>query len=391
MHEPAYLDGFATTPLAPEALGAMVLASSFPGNAGSPHSAGARASVILDKARRDVASLIGASENEIVFTSGATEADNLAIRGAAMWALESGNSRRKIVVSTIEHKAVLEAAESLRGNGFDIVHAPVTAEGVLDIEAIGKVIDFETLLVSIMLANNETGAVQPVAEVAMIARQKGALVHCDAAQAAGKISIEVDDLDVDYMSISAHKMYGPMGAGALYIASGAPKPLPLSFGGKQEGALRPGTEPIFLLAGFGAAARLAVDRMSQDMAHSRALADAFCSGLIDEGVSFTVTTGNASVLAGAVSIAVDGISADGLVSSLSPIASVSTGSACTSGQVTPSHVLIAMGFPPIKAGSVIRLYFGRYNTLAEVRQVVPALAEAAFRQHSPLDDLASRM
>ena len=158
---------------------------------------------------------MGASDNELLFTSGATEDNNLAIRGVAMYALETGNPRRKIVVSTIEHKAILEAAESLRGRGFDIVQAPGTADGVLDIGAIRQVIDTETLLVSIMLANNETGALQPVAEVAMIARQKGALVHTDAAQAAGKIGIEVDDLDIDYMSMSAQKRYGHMGVGDL--------------------------------------------------------------------------------------------------------------------------------------------------------------------------------
>lgn len=369
----------------------MMVASSQPGNAGSPHLAGGRASAILEQARWDVASLIGADANELVFTSGATEADNLAIRGIALWALKSGNPRRKIVVSAIEHKAVLEAAESLRDSGFDIVYAPVTENGVLDIEVIGQIVDAETLMVSTMLANNETGAMQPVAEVAAIARQKGVLVHCDAAQAAGKVNIGVDDLDVDYMSISAHKMYGPMGVGALYVASGAPKPLQLSFGGKQEGAMRPGTEPIFLLAGFGTAARIAEAQIRQDMAHGRRLADAFCTGLSDEGLSFTVTTGNASVLPGAVSIAVHGTSADGLVSSLSPIASLSTGSACTSGQITPSHVLIAMGLSPEIAESVIRLYFGRYNTLAEVRQIVAAFAKAAFRQRLPLDEVASRM
>ena len=391
MHDPVYLDGFATTPLSPEARDAMILASSYPGNAGSPHIAGARASAMLDQARQDVSSLIGADKNELVFTSGATEADNLAIRGVALWALKSGNSRRKIVISAIEHKAVLETAESLRGSGFDVVHAPVTADGVLDIEAIGQIVDVDTLLVSTMLANNETGAIQPVAEVAAISHRVGALVHCDAAQAAGKVSIDVDDLNVDYMSISAHKMYGPMGVGALYVASGAPKPLPLSFGGNQEAAMRPGTEPIFLLAGFGAAARLAESRMGEDMAHCRALAEAFCNGLANEGLSFAVTTGNAPVLPGAVSIAVQGVSADGLVSSLAPFASVSTGSACTSGQVMPSYVLTAMGISSIIARSVIRMYFGRYNTEADVDAVVIAFSKAAFRQHPPLDDAASRM
>lgn len=391
MDEPVYLDGFATTPLASEARDAMIFASSHPGNPGSPHYAGARASAVLDRARHDVAGLIGANASEIVFTSGATEADNLAVRGVAMRALQSGDPRRKIVVSAIEHKAVLEAAESLRTAGFSVLHAPVNAEGIVDIELIDEMIDAETLLVSVMLANNETGALQPIGEVAAIAHRSGALLHCDAAQAVGKIPVDVDELDIDYMSISAHKMYGPMGVGALYVASGAPKPIPLSFGGGQESSIRPGTEPTYLLAGFGAAAQLAKGQLQEDMAHSRELADAFRNGLVDEGLSFDCTTGDMAVLPGAVSIVVHGAEGDGLVSSLSPFASISTGSACTSGQVMPSHVLIAMGFSQVMANSVVRLYFGRYNTIAETLLISCAFAKAAFRQHAPLDGSASRM
>lgn len=391
MDEPVYLDGFATTPLAPEARDAMIAASSYPGNPGSPHYAGARASAVLDQARQDVAALIGADASEIVFTSGATEADNLAVRGIAMWALQSGDPRRKIVVSAIEHKAVLEAAESLRTAGFNVLRAPVNAAGIVDIAAIEGMIDVETLLVSVMLANNETGALQPVGEVAAIAHRWGALLHCDAAQAVGKIPVDVDDLDIDYMSISSHKMYGPMGVGALYLASGAPKPAALTFGGRQESSIRPGTEPTYLLAGFGAAARLAQGRLQEDMAHSLELANTFRIGLADEGLNFSCTTRDRAVLPGTVSIMVHGAEGDGIVSSLSPFASVSTGSACTSGQVMPSHVLTAMGFSQVMANSVVRLYFGRYNTFADALRVIPAFAKAAFRQHPRLDESASRV
>lgn len=391
MREPIYLDGFATSPLAPEARDAMMLASSHPGNAGSPHRAGARASATLDQARQDVASLIGADANEIVFTSGATEADNLAIRGIAMWAIRSGSPRRKIIVSAIEHKAVLEAAESLRAFGFEVILAPVTGEGVIDVGAIESLIDSATLLVSVMLANNETGALQPVSYIAAITHREGALLHCDAAQAAGKIPIDVDELEVDYLSISAHKMYGPMGVGALYVASGAPKPEPLSYGGKQEGSMRPGTEPTYLLAAFGAAAQLGDRRLREDMEHGRALAAAFCNDLSNRGLSYAITTGNASVLPGSLSIAVNGASADSIVASLSPVASISTGSACTSGQLLPSHVLLAMGLTPAQAQSVVRLYFGRYNNVAEVHEVASAFVEAVQRQPPLLDDPASRL
>lgn len=377
MDEPVYFDGFATTPLAPEARAAMILASSQPGNPGSPHLSGARASATLEKAREDVASLIGADARELVFTSGATESDNLAIRGVALRALQSGSSRRKIVVSAIEHKAVLEAADSLSGLGFKIVRAPVTKEGVIDIEAAGKLIDADTLLVSVMLANNETGAVQPVGLIAAIARSHGALLHCDAAQAVGKIPVDVEAIDVDYMSLSSHKMYGPMGVGALYVANGAPRPSPVQFGGGQERAMRPGTEPVYLLAGFGAAARLAEQRLEDDMAHGRAMASAFKKGLLEQGIDFAISTGDAETLPGSVSLYIPNRSADDIVSILSPYASISTGSACTSGQIMPSHVLTAMGIPPDKATSVVRLYFGRYNWQQEIEAILPYFVKAA--------------
>lgn len=377
MDEPAYFDGFATSPLAPEALDAMLLASSRPGNAGSPHLAGARASATLEKARGEVASLIGADAHEIVFTSGATESDNLAIRGIALWAIQSGNPRRKIVVSAIEHKAVLEAADSLGDLGFSIVRAVVTNEGVVDVEAAEKLIDADTLLVSVMLANNETGAVQPVARIAALARRSGALMHCDAAQAVGKIPVDVDDLDVDYMSLSAHKMYGPMGVGALYVANGAPKPSPVQFGGGQERAMRPGTEPVYLLAGFGAAARLAGERLEADMAHGHAMTGMFKAELLSKSIDFLISTGNAETLPGSLSVYIPDCSADSIVSKLSPYASISTGSACTSGQVIPSHVLIAMGKTTIQAESIVRLFFGRYNKAEEIIRTLPYFIDAA--------------
>ncbi|WP_206378013.1 cysteine desulfurase family protein [Sphingobium psychrophilum] len=376
MDEPAYFDGFATTPLAPEARDAMVLASSRPGNAGSPHLSGARASATLEKAREDVASLIGANARELVFTSGATESDNLAIRGVALWALQTGNPRRKIVVSSIEHKAVLEAADSLGNLGFDVVRAPVTTEGVIDLDAAERAIDADTLLVSVMLANNETGAVQPVARIAAMAKLKGALVHCDAAQAVGKIPVDVEALDIDYMSLSSHKMYGPMGVGALYVANGAPKPSPVLFGGGQERAMRPGTEPVYLIAGFGAAATLAAQRLEDDMAHGHAMAIAFKSELASQGIDFRLSTGHAKTLPGSISIFISDRSADEIVSRLAPYASVSTGSACTSGQIMPSHVLLAMGNTPHDADSVIRLFFGRYNNMGEITKSVPHFINA---------------
>jgi cysteine desulfurase len=349
-----YLDGFATLPLAPEARDAMLEAWKTPGNASSPHEAGERAWHIVETARGEVAALIGACASEIVFTSGATEADNLALLGVAR--AEPRPGRKRIVVSAVEHKAVLEPAQVLAGEGFDIAVAPVDGHGRLDLEAFGRLVDDRTLLVSVMAVNNETGVVQPVAEAASIARAAGALFHSDAAQAAGKIALDVEALDVDYLSLSAHKCYGPMGVGALYVSAAAPSPRPLQYGGGHQGGQRPGTEPVALVAGFGAAARVAREQLR-----------------------FSPVTGQWPVVPGSLAISLEGVDAESLCMMLARQVQLSTGSACTSGQLRTSHVLEAMGFSEEKARTVMRAFCHRYVDRDQITMAAEQIVAAAQR------------
>lgn len=381
MSVPIYLDGFASLPIAPEATAAMLEALSSPGNAASPHRAGEEAARLIALARIEVASLIGAAPSEMVFTSGATEANNLAILGTARAARGDGNGRSRIVASGVEHKAVLEPARALEREGFELVIAPVDARGRLDLDAFRELFDERVLIASVMAVNNETGVLQPVGEAAAIAHEAGSLFHCDAAQAAGKIELDVEALDVDYMSLSAHKLYGPMGIGALYVSAVAPKPLPLQFGGGHQAGLRPGTEPVALIAGFGAAANLALRRMEVDASHGRTLADLFLRELSERQIRYQLVTGDADVVPGGLSIRVEGADAEHLCVVLSDIVQLSTGSACTSGQLRSSHVLEAMGFLPTTASEVIRAFCHRYLDEDDIRSAVAHIA-ATIRQNS---------
>lgn len=378
---PIYLDGYATMPLAPEARAAMLAAWSKPGNAGSPHVAGEQAAATIDTARAAVAHLIGAASSEIVFTSGATESNNLVIGGVGRWALATGNARHRIVVSAIEHKAVLEPARALIASGFEVVVAPVGQTGLVDLAALAALVDETTLLVSVMTANNETGVIQPIADIVNIARAAGALIHSDAAQAAGKVDLDVIDLNLDYLSLSAHKLYGPMGVGALYVAATAPTPFPIHFGGGQQSGVRPGTEPVPLLAGFGAAAKVAADRIKVDAEHGRQLADRLRTRLAEHQVNFAITTCDAAVLPGSLSMKLIGVEADDIVLSLSQKVCISTGSACSSGQILPSHVFLAMGYDQENSRSIVRIFCNRYNSCDEIDRAASLIADAFLHAH----------
>lgn len=376
---PIYLDGFSTLPLAPEAMEAMTAAWQTPGNAGSPHAGGEQAAQCIAAARASVAELIGAAPSEILFTSGATEANNLAILGIARAARQAGNPRRRILVSAIEHKAVLEPARMLESEGFELAIAPVDRHGGLDLQRYAALVDEETLMASIMAVNNETGVVQPIAKAAAIAHAAGALLHSDAAQALGKIPLDVVELDIDYLSLSAHKCYGPMGVGALYIAAAAPKPQPLHYGGGQQSSLRPGTEPAPLIAGFGAAARLAQVQLEADLSHGRRLADRLHAELAARQLRFRRITGDHPTAPGSLAIAIDDVDADTLCAMLARNVLLSTGSACTSGQIRISHVFESMGFSEQKARSILRIFCSRYNDDADIDRAAEAISTAAER------------
>lgn len=376
---PVYLDGFATMPLTSEARSAMLAAWEHPGNAGSPNASGERAARIVANARSEVASLLGAAPPEIIFTSGATEANNLAIIGVAN-AARLQTSRRKIIVSAVEHKAILEPAAYLGTQGFEIIIAPVDKAGRLSLEAFEDLIDENVLLASVMLVNNETGVIQPVAEAAAIAHRFGAFVHSDAAQAAGKIQINVSQLDVDYLSLSAHKCYGPMGVGALYVAAGMPPPFPLMHGGGQQSRVRPGTEPVPLIAGFGAACTVAAKALARsNSAEANSKIDRLLNTLRRQNVRYSRITGDHLVVPGSAAISIDGVDADSLCALVAPEVSLSTGSACNSGQLKVSHVLEAMGFSERSARSVVRILCARTSTEAEIDRAAEAIARSVRR------------
>ena len=354
-----YLDGFATAPIAPEAKAALLAALELPANPSSPHALGERAADIVDRARRSVAELVGCAPAELTFTSGATEANNVTIVGGAKAALRTTN-RRRVVVSAVEHRSVLEPAAALAELGFEVVLAPVDSNGRIDLAELAGLINDNCWLVSVMAVNNETGVIQPVADVVTIARKCGVLVHTDAAQAPGKIPVDLAEWNVDYASLSAHKVYGPVGVGALYVAAGAPVPDPLQLGGGQQAGRRAGTEPVALIAGFGAAAEVATRQLAEDADNAARRTRMFLEKLSLSQIRWNLTTGNAETAPGAISLSIDGRDGDDIITRLQDRVYLSTGSACSSGQIVTSHVLRAMGLDDRRASSVVRIMFGRY-------------------------------
>ncbi|TIO74968.1 cysteine desulfurase family protein [Mesorhizobium sp.] len=379
MPTPIYLDGHSTTPLAPEALEAMSpWWHAQAGNPHSPHLTGMLASQAVEDARSDIAFLIGSDPQELVFTSGATEANNIAIRGTAFAAIEGGIKRREIVVSAIEHKSVLSAANSLRTAGFTIIETPVHETGVIDVSALERLVGGQTLLVSVMAVNNEVGSIQPLADVVRIARTCGALVHVDAAQAVGKLPF--DSTDFDFVSLSSHKMYGPMGIGGLFVSSAASvRPSPVLFGGGQETGIRPGTVPTPLVVGFGAAAKTSRMQLGGDAAHARALAALFLEELRSRQVQFTESVPEPQRVPGSLSLRFPNNDAMSIIARSGDRIAISEGSACNSGQITASHVLTAMGFTPLEASETVRLYFSRYNSETDAIEAAVALSEIVGR------------
>jgi cysteine desulfurase len=376
---PVYLDNHATTPCDPRVVAAML--PWFSEKFGNPHSLthayGREAEHAVEQARAQLADLIGADPRELVFTSGATEANNMAVKGAARFHRQFGKDG--VVTLATEHKCVLESAKALERDGFRVTILPVGRDGLADLDALARAIDDKTAIVSVMAAHNEIGVTQPIKEIAALAHAKGVLFHTDAAQAVGKIALDVSDLGVDLMSISGHKFYGPKGIGALYLRRRPRARIePLFDGGGQERGMRSGTLPVPLIVGFGQTAALAKVEMAGEAQRLLALRARFLNGLRGK-VPDLVLNGDAERrLPGNLNLSFPGLKAIDLIAACPGLA-LSTGSACTAAEVEPSYVLRALGLGDALAAASLRIGLGRFTTATEVDFAVDTLAAAVLR------------
>ena len=373
-----YLDHNATTPVDPIVADAVAqaLRADF-GNPSSVHHFGQRAKQLVDDARSALAALIGAEPPEIVFTAGGTEADNLAVRGAAEAMASRG--RRHVIASAIEHEAVLNTVKALARRGWRTTLLPVDARGIVEADRLAAVLDDETALVSVMHANNEIGTIQPVAELAAITHARGALFHTDAVQTAGKIPVNVTALGADLLSISAHKFNGPKGVGALWIKRGARLTAILT-GGRHERNRRAGTENVAGLVGLGVAATLAARKVDGEGPALGVLRDRLEQAILDRIAGTAVNGARDHRVPNTSNASFDGVEAESLLIALDlEGVAVSTGSACSSGTLEPSHVLRAMGLPPHRVQSSIRFSLGVGNTEAEIDHVADVLPAIVTR------------
>jgi cysteine desulfurase len=372
-----YLDHHATTPCDPAVLDAMWpwFAREYANPHSTEHAAGRRAADAVEAARAEVAALIGASAAEIVFTSGATEANNLAIKGAARFA-GAGAGRLRVVTAANEHKCVLESVRDLEGEGFEPHVLPVESDGAVDPGRLSEALAVPALLVSVMAAHNETGRVQDIPALARVAHATGAKFHSDIAQAAGRVAVDVRAWDIDLASISAHKLYGPKGIGALFVRRHPRMRLaPLFSGGGQERGLRSGTVPTPLAVGFGEACRLARLGLEAEQARITALRDRLWEGLRARIPGLVLNGSVTQRLPGNLSLRFPGIRAIDLIRACPDVA-VSTGSACTSAEVAPSHALLALGLSVADAGATLRVGIGRFTSAADIENAAHAMALA---------------
>ncbi len=377
-----YFDHAATTPVDPRVLEAMLpFFSERYGNPSELHRLGREARAAVDAARAQVASVLGASEKEIVFTSGGTEADTLALAGS-LARFQQGH----LIVSAIEHPAVMEAARALNRQGWDVDFVPVDGDGVVDLDAYEQAFRADTRLASVMFANNVIGTVQPVAELARIAHEKGALFHTDAVQAVGSLPVDVDELGVDLLSLSGHKLYGPKGVGALYVRRGT-RLQPVLHGGGQERRLRSGTENVPGIVGLGAAMTLAAEQLPEVRPRLERLRDRLASGVLDRVPEVTLLGHPAERLPGSVAFSVRYIEGESMLLQMDAQGfMVSSGSACASGSLEPSHVVLALGLGAEEAHGSMRISLGRENTVDEVDAFLEAFPPVVdkLRQMSPL-------
>lgn len=382
---PIYLDYQSTTMVDPQVLEAMI--PYFTQKFGNPHSRshsfGWEAEQAVEEARASVAKLIGASAKEIVFTSGATESNNLAIKGAAYF---NQKEKNHIITIATEHKCVLDACRHLQQEGFEITYLPVKEDGLVDLDLLQKSIKSTTSLVSIMMTNNEIGVIQPIKEIGKICRERGVLFHTDAAQAFGKSPINVEEMNIDMLSISAHKIYGPKGVGALYVRR---KPRvriePIINGGGQERGMRSGTLPTALIVGLGKAAEIAHTNMHQESKRVEILGKYFYNRVINEIPDTNLNGSKESRYWGNLNISFAYVEGESLILAIKDLA-VSSGSACTSASLEPSYVLKALGVEEELAHTSIRFGIGRFTTQEEIDYAADLLKKAVYklREMSPL-------
>jgi len=379
-----YLDNNATTPLAPEVQAKMTsfLNEHF-GNPSSLYPIGRAVKEIITEAREHIAKALGAKRTEIFFTGSGTEADNFAIRGV----MEAVSDKNEFVTTAIEHPAVIETANYLERKGAKVTFVPVDERGMIDLDRVRDAISPKTALISIMHANNELGTIQPIADVAKIAKDNGILLHTDAVQSFGKIDVDVDKLGVDLLSVSAHKIYGPKGVGALYIRKGT-NIMPLIYGGHQERLMRAGTENTIGIVGFGEAVRLVMEQGDKDKKRIEKLADKLKKGIEDHIPKVKFNGHEQERIKGTLNFSFYGLEAEAVLLSLATKdIYVSTGSACSEDSEEVSHVLSAIGLRPEIARSSIRISLGRFNDEEDIQVVLRELPEivAKLREISAFD------
>ena len=371
---PVYLDNHATTPLDPRVLEAMLpfFTSRFGNAASNSHSFGWEAAAAVEQARGQIAAAIGASAQEIVFTSGATESDNLAIKGVAEACKDKGNH---IITVVTEHKAVLDSCKHLEKSGCPVTYLPVRSDGLIDLDQLKDAFTDQTILVSIMAANNETGVLQPIEEIGRLCREHGVLFHSDAVQALGKVPLDVNRANLDMASLTAHKLYGPKGCGALYVrGNAAVKITPMIDGGGHEGGLRSGTLNVPGIAGFGQACEIAQKDMPEESCRLAGLRNRLRDRLLAELDRVTINGCMEHRLPGNLNMSFLDVEGETLLTGLNDLA-LSSGSACSSGKTQASHVLKALGLSDEAAGSAIRFGIGRFNTEAEIDYVAGRVIE----------------
>ena len=368
-----YLDNQATTPLDPKVFSAMEpwFTEKF-GNASSRnHTYGWEAEEAVEIARESVAATIGALPKEIIFTSGATEANNIALQGAAKSYQDQG---RHIITVKTEHKAVMDVCQHLSKDGFDITYLPVDKDGILDLNKFETAIRDDTILASVMHVNNEIGVIQPIKELGAICKNKGIIFHVDAAQSMGKLVINVDDMGIDLLSISAHKLYGPKGVGALYVRRKNPRVQlqPIMFGGGHERGLRSGTLPVPNIVGLGKACDIAADVMIEENLRISQLRDSLLRGIRAENPNASINGSMEHRVAGNLNMSFPGANNEAIIAAVPDIA-ISSGSACTTSTMEPSHVLLALGMSKNEVYSSLRFGIGRFNTEGEIQIAVKSI------------------